>query len=59
MRQPRGELDLAQESLAAERGGEVRMQHLERDVAAVFDVVREIDRRHAADAQLAADPIAV
>src|SRR5262245_49420445 len=35
------------------------MQHLQRDVAAVLDVVGEVDSRHAAGAQLPADAIAV
>jgi len=59
MRQTRGHLNLAQETLAAERRGEVCVERLERDVAAVFYVVREIHRRHATDAELALDAVAV
>ena len=59
MLQLRGRLDLAQEPLGAERGAEVGMQHLDRDVAIVLEVVREVDGRHAAGAELALDAVAV
>ena len=59
MLEPGGEPDLALEPLGAERGGELRVQHLERDRAVVPEVVREVDRRHAAAAELALEPIAV
>jgi hypothetical protein len=59
MRQTRGHLDLAQEPLAAERGCEVCVECLEGDVAAVFYVVREVHRRHAANAELTLDAVAV
>ena len=59
MRQRGGEADLAQEPLAAERFGEVRMEQLDRDGALVLQVAREVDRRHAARAQLALDHVAV
>ena len=49
----------AQEPLAAERGAEVGVQHLDGDVAVVPEVVREIHGRHAARAELALDAIAV
>ena len=48
-------LDLAQEPLGAERGGELRAQHLDRDVAVVLEVVREVDGGHAAAPELALD----
>ena len=48
MLQRRGELDLLEEPLGAEHGGELRVQHLDRDVAVVAQVAREVDRRHAA-----------
>jgi hypothetical protein len=35
------------------------MQDFDGDVTIVFEIVREIDRRHAARAELALDPIAV
>ena len=34
-------------------------QHLERDLAVVPQVLRQVDRRHAAGADLAFDPVAV
>ena len=40
MLEPGGELDLALEALGAERGGELGMEHLERDGAVVPEVVR-------------------
>ena len=55
--QPGGEADLALEALGAERVGQLGVQHLERDGAVVPDVVREIDRRHAAAAELALDRV--
>src|ERR1019366_10763861 len=53
----RGELDLAEKSVAAERLCELRFQDLECDVAIVLQVVREVDRRHAAGAELALDGV--
>ena len=58
MAELRGELDLAEESVAAERFREFRLEHLERDVAAVPHVEREVYGRHAADAKLALDKVA-
>jgi hypothetical protein len=51
MLQPRGEPDLALKALGAERAAEVGVQYLECDIAAVSQVVREIDGRHPARAQ--------
>ncbi len=59
MLQLRGRLDLGEKALGAERGGEIGVQHLDRDVAIVPEVVREVDRRHAAGAELALDAVAV
>ena len=56
--QLRGGLDLGEESLAAERGAEVGVQHLDGDVAIVLEVVREVDRRHPAGAEFALDAVA-
>ena len=53
-----GRLDLAQEALGAERGAEVRMEHLDRHVAVVLEVVGEIHRRHSARAEFALDAVA-
>ena len=57
MVQPRGELDLPQEALAAERLRELGAQHLDRDVAVVLVVVGQVDGGHAARAELAVEPI--
>ena len=40
-------------------GGELRAQHLDGDLAAVLEVLGEIDRRHAALAELPLDAVAV
>ena len=48
-----------EEPLGAEDGGQLGLQHLDRDVAVVLEVVGEIHGRHAALAQLALDPVAV
>ena len=53
MLQSRGELDLAQEALRAERMRQLGVQHLDRDEPLVLDVVREIDGGGAATANLA------
>ena len=45
--------NLGEESLGAERGGQLGVQHLERDLARVLHVASEIDGRHAARAELA------
>ena len=59
MLQPGGGADLGEEALGAEGGAEVGMQHLDGDVAIVLEVVREVDRGHAASAEFALDGIAV
>ena len=57
--QPGGELDLALEPLGAERGGELGEEHLEGDRAVVPEVLGQVDRGHAAAAELALEPVAV
>ena len=57
MLQLRRRLDLGEESLGAEGRGELGMQDLDRDVAIVPEVAREIDRRHSADSDLAVDTV--
>ena len=57
MLQVRGDPDFAQEALAAERRGEFGMQHLERDLPIVLEVVGEEDGGHAAPAELALDGV--
>jgi len=50
--------DLLQESLSAEHGGEFRLEQLERHLAVVLHVLAQIDRRHAAFAELALNAVA-
>ncbi len=50
--------DLLEEPLA-EGGGQLRVEHLERDRAIVAEVVGAIDRRHPAPAERALDAVAV
>ena len=59
MLQPGRVLDLAQEALGPERGGQLGVQHLERDRAVVPEVVGEVHRGHAAAPELALEPVAV
>ena len=59
MLEPGGEPDLALEALGAERRGELGVQHLERDRPVVPQVVREVDGRHPAPAQLALERVSV
>ena len=51
--------DLTQESLVAQRRGELGPQDLQRDLALVLEIVGQIDRGHAARAQLALEAVAV
>ena len=59
MLQPGGDPDLAEEPLGSERGGELGAQHLERHGPIVPEVVGEVDRGHAAAAELALDAVAI
>ena len=59
MLEPGAELDLAQESLGAERAGQLRMQDLEGHRPVVAEVVGEVDCRHPAAPELAVEPVAV
>ena len=56
--QPGRDLDLALEPLGAVRRDQLGVQHLERDGSVVAEVVREVDRGHAAPAELALDGVA-
>src|SRR5688572_25818741 len=51
------DLDLAKESSAADRGDQFGPDDLERDIARVLLVVREVDRRHTSATELACDPV--
>ena len=57
MIESRGELDLSQETIRAERCGEIRMKNLECDDAIVLAILREINRRHSASSELAVDRV--
>ena len=59
MLQIRGRLDLAQKAVGADDRRELVAQHLDRDVAIVLEIAREIHRRHPAGAELALDAIAI
>jgi hypothetical protein len=52
-------LDLDQEPFRADHGRELRPQHLERHRAPMTDIVRQIDGRHAALAELPFDPVPI
>ena len=54
-----GDSDLAQEAVGAERGGELRPEHLDRDLPVVLEVPGEKHRRHAALADLSLDLVPV
>ena len=51
--------DLAQEAVGGESGDQIRMEDLDRDVALVAEVAREVDDRRRAPAQLPLEAIAV
>ena len=48
-----------EEALGAQDGGQLRPQHLERDLAVVAEVVGQVDRRHPALPELALEAVAV
>lgn len=53
----RGEFDLSQEAVGAERDRDLGSHDFDRDLATVSQVMREIDRRHAAFAERALDVV--
>ncbi len=55
----RRDFDLAQESLGAEYRTELRIENLDGDFSIVFEIVREVDSRHAAASKLALDSIPI
>jgi hypothetical protein len=57
--EPGGDLDLAEEPLGSERGGQLRLQHLERDRAAELAILGEVNRGHATPTELPLDHVAV
>src|SRR6185436_10822873 len=54
-----GGFDFAQETLGAECGAQVGMQHLDGDLAVVPKIAGQVHRRHAALTQLPLDAVAV
>ena len=58
MVQPRRDLDLAQEALAADGVRQLGLEQLDRDLAAMAQVVGEVDGRHSAAADHALDLVA-
>ena len=59
MLQPRRDVDLAEESVAAEGSGQLGPKHLDRDLAVVPDVLGQVDGRHAAAAELPLEHVAI
>jgi hypothetical protein len=54
-----GDLDLGEEPPAAEQGGELGVEHLDGDLAAVPQVLGEVDDGHAALADLSVETVAL
>ena len=54
-----GRRDLGEEPVAADDGGELGLEHHERDLAMVLEVLGQVHRGHAARAELALDQVAV
>jgi hypothetical protein len=54
-----GELDLGQEALRADDGGKLGPQHLDGDSTVVPEILGEIDRGHAAGADLLLETVVV
>ena len=48
MLQPRRELDLVEEPAGAEEGADLGLEELDRDLAIMLGVAREVDGRHPA-----------
>ena len=59
MLQAGGDLDLGEEAVAADDGAQLGVQDLDGDLAAVLEVLGEVDRGHAALAELALEAVAV
>jgi hypothetical protein len=54
-----GGFDLAQEPFGTERGSELGVEHLDGDLAAVFQILGQKDGSHPAPAEFALDGVAV
>jgi hypothetical protein len=59
MRELRRDPNLAQETLGAEHRAELRVEHLDCDVAPVANVARKVDTSHTATTNLALDAVAL
>jgi hypothetical protein len=59
MRQPRGDADLAEESLRLVARARHRAEHLDGHLAAVLQVFRQVDDRRAPAADLLGDAVAL
>ena len=59
MREAGGELDLPEESILAQGCGQLRVEHLDRDLTTVLRIVGQIDGRHPAATDLAQHAIAI
>src|SRR5439155_4402671 len=59
MGEARRDLDLAQEALGTEGGRQFGTEHLDRDAAAVFQVLGQVDRRGAPVAELPVDRVTI
>lgn len=53
------DVDLVEEPVCAEESGELGAEYLDRDIAMMLAIAREIDRRHPAAPQLPLDDVAV
>ena len=54
-----GDLDFVEEALRAERRRELRLEHLERDLSAVLQIVSQVHRGHASLAEYSLDAVSV
>jgi hypothetical protein len=59
MVQLRCDLDLEQEAVVRDRGGDVWLEDLYRDIAPMLEVLGKVDRGHAAATELAFDHVAI
>jgi hypothetical protein len=57
--EPGGETDLAEKALSAQAGGDLRVQHLERHRPIVLEILRQVDRGHAAATELPLNPVSI
>jgi hypothetical protein len=55
----RCDLDLAEETIDANRSGQLRPEHLDRDLAIMLEIVSEIDGCHPTSTELTLNRVAV